>query len=104
MPVPSWSTSVRLVALLLVLMAGVEVFACDLVSPGFCKVSSTTAGSGQTSNPSSSDDNCLCCCLHYVAPPPMMLTVLGIVGTTVAVPARSLPVSPSFIVYHPPRS
>lgn len=101
MPPRPTSTSVRLVALVLVLVVGVEVLTCDFFSPGFCKVSGTT--NANSADPVQSGDNCLCCCVHYIAPQPMTLAVLELLGKTAAPWAHSLPVSPAFEVYHPPR-
>lgn len=99
------SQAVRLVAFILMLLAGVEVLACDLVSPDFCKLSNGGGGSSSDSSGSgSSGDNCLCCCTHYSAPSTIPATKFTIM--------QQLP-DPRFIVIliparppldHPPRS
>lgn len=97
-----WRQLVRLVALALALFAGVEVLACDLVSPEFCKVSAGSLGdkSGQSSDGA---DNCLCCCTHYVAPSGIQLTVFMNVGSLEPVKPALGPLPEPARILHPPR-
>lgn len=96
-----WTKFVRLVALGLALFVGLEVLACDLISPEFCKVS---AGNGDKSGQSSDGaDNCLCCCTHYVAPSGIQLIVLMNVGSPEPLRPAMGPLPEPTRILHPPR-
>lgn len=97
-----WLQLFRLVALGLVLLAGFEVLACDLVSPEFCKVSTKTNGDtpGQASDGA---DNCLCCCTHYVAPAEIRLVEFMIVGVAAPLMPAFGPLPEPSRILHPPR-
>ena len=97
-----WPHLFRLVALGLMLLAGFEVLACDLVSPEFCKVSTKT--NGDTPGPASDGrDNCLCCCTHYVAPSEIRLVELMMVGVAPSVMPAFSPLPEPSRILHPPR-
>lgn len=97
-----WPQLLRLVALGLVLLAGVEVLACDLVSPEFCKVSSQTNGD-KSSQAGDGADNCLCCCTHYVAPSEIRLVEFMMVGVAATLMPALGPLPEPSRILHPPR-
>lgn len=85
-------TLVRVVAFLILLLAGAELFACDLISPETCEL--------QTS----SHDDCLCCCCHLVLSPPFDLAANDVAS---AAPRSESPAPPSLElsrIDHPPRA
>jgi hypothetical protein len=57
-----WSTVAHLVALCLLAVTGVELFACEILPGSICEL----AGSPLEEAPESGDDNCLCCCFHVI--------------------------------------
>jgi hypothetical protein len=60
------STVVRIAALCLLILTGVEMFACELAGGIVCELSGDSENSETPA-----DDRCLCCCFHVVlAPPP----------------------------------
>lgn len=97
-----WRQFVRLLALGLALFVGLEVLACDLVSPEFCKVS---AGShkDKSDQPSDGADTCLCCCTHYVAPSGIQLVVFMNVGSLEPLRPATGPLPEPTRILHPPR-
>lgn len=98
-----WLQAVRLIAFALLLMTGVEVLACDVVSPSCCKLSNAKHGT-DSDRANDGDDSCLCCCTHYVAPPGIQLVQLATLGTAPElIPAFRLLPEPARIL-HPPRS
>lgn len=97
-----WHRLVRLVALALAFFAGVEVLACDLVSPEFCKLSAGSHGD-KSDQPSDGADNCLCCCTHYVAPSGIQLIVFMNVGSPEPLKPAMGPLPEPTRILHPPR-
>ncbi|MDP2996718.1 MAG: hypothetical protein Q8N47_04465 [Bryobacterales bacterium] len=91
----------RLAAVAFLLLAGVELLACDLLSNSACEISRSfsTDGSGDASD----GDGCLCCCCHIVVSTPF---VLGFTQETVWIAFLPEPEPPSRQpdgIYHPPR-
>ena len=80
------TTTIRIVAVLLLLIAGAEIYACDVSD-------SCIAGSENRSSQQSNDcdqpagDNCLCCCHHVV---PVAVFVLEAAEQVVDKPAPPL--------------
>jgi hypothetical protein len=88
-------------ALIILLLAGLEIVVCQEWSPVSCRLSQQT--SDGDNSPASGDD-CFCCCAHLLmayAPvlTPERLIELAAVRTVVALP---LPIPAS--VYHPPQA
>jgi hypothetical protein len=96
-----WPTVRRGVTVLVLLLAAIEIFACDLISPPTCLFSNQTTND---SDQGCSGDGCLCCCAHIVVVAPIVpLVKLGFISQ--AVPAEDIQApdfSPSGIE-HPPR-
>jgi hypothetical protein len=89
----------RIAALAVLLLAGVELIACEALSPAACEISGTLSDRG-----SDSGDACLCCCFHIVVRTPL---VFGPAEDAVVVqPLPSIPFSSfeSTAIYHPPRA
>ena len=92
-------TIVRIVAIFLLLLTGVELVACELASPEACELTG-----GQGSGGADCSDACLCCCIHIVVTSPIAFD-----PSEVAVYFEPLPPVPfasleSAAVYHPPRA
>ena len=92
-----WRTVRPLVTLVLLLLAGAEIFACDAIASPECLFSShATPDSG---------DGCLCCCAHIVVVQPIVpLGPLASVGETIVVSDSKTPDVPPSRIEHPPRS
>ena len=96
---PSRATIFRIAAVIILLLTGVELIACEVVSPGTCEIAGAPGGQSTDSG-----DACLCCCFHVVVRTPV---VFEPTEETIAleplppIPFSSLePVS----IYHPPRA
>jgi len=63
----SQRTIFRIAAVIILLLTGVELIACEVVSPATCEISG--APSGQSTD---SGDACLCCCFHIVVKTPLV--------------------------------
>ena len=102
MLVSKWMTraaTFRLIAILLLLVTGAEVFACEMVEPEQCE---SFGSSGSTSG-APSGDNCICCCTHVVVIAPFALAPVA-EGVAELVPiAQPKPAYQSFSIYHPPK-
>jgi hypothetical protein len=100
----SWRQTVRLVAVALLLLVGVEVLACDLVSAAACKLSNPVGHSSSDQGSDGSGDDCLCCCIHYSAPARMPVMVFAIVEHSPEPPFIAPLIPLRATIYHPPRS
>lgn len=96
---PSRLTIFRIAAVIILLLTGMELIACEVFSPATCEFSGVP--SGQSTN---SGDACLCCCSHIVVTVPLVFE-----PTEEAVALK--PVAPvpfcSFeptSIYHPPKA
>ena len=89
----------RLAAVVLLLLMGVEFAVCDVVGVGQCESFGTP---GVPSGPQ--DDNCICCCTHIVVTQPVVLLPLAeqVMMTAALDPAEPNYDRPS--IYHPPRA
>ena len=90
----------RIVAALLLLLTGVELCACEMLSPGQCE----SFGVAQGPDSRQADDSCICCCPHVIIAQPVMLhTSAG--NVTILAPMAPPPVEKqSFGIYHPPKA
>lgn len=64
----SWPAVRRVVTLLILLLAGTEIFACQWISPDTCLFSNHST---HHSDEAPSGDGCLCCCGHIVVVAPI---------------------------------
>ena len=99
---PSRATVLRAAAVIILLLTGVELFACELFSPSTCEIWGAPSDDG--SSKSSGGDNCLCCCFHIVVSPR-----IDLIPAVDAAPAYALsfcepPSTDSPRIYHPPRA
>lgn len=90
----------RVAAILLLLVTGAELFACEMLAPEQCESFGLPADNGGAQL----DDNCICCCNHILVAQPVTLmpshqTVVHLEFLQPASPQ----VRPS-TVYHPPKS
>jgi hypothetical protein len=89
----------RIAAVFILLLTGVELIACEVISPATCELSGT---SGDQS--ADSGDACLCCCFHIVIRTPLVFE-----PTEEAV-ALNTPPQIAFSsfefagIYHPPKA
>jgi hypothetical protein len=89
------------VTLLVLLMAGTEIFACQLLSPDSCIFYSHST---PDSSESGSGDGCLCCCAHIVVAAPVTpLAPLGFISRAVPFEEIRTPEFPTIDIEHPPR-
>ena len=94
-----WLTSVRTVAILVLLLTGVELVACDLISPDICQLQGTTRDTEQASG----CDTCLCCCTHLAIPSVVPISPAERVMCVLPLPSALELVAPPTSIYHPPR-
>lgn len=92
-------TIFRVAALVILLLTGVELFACEMLFPDGCETQGEHGS--QQGQP---DDCCLCCCMHVVAAQPVPLDRLQTVVTALIAPEPGRPESRPSHIYHPPRS
>lgn len=91
-------TLLRVVACLLLLLFGGELYACAT------GVSTTCELAGVPDGPRSAAGDCMCCCLHlYVAPPPVFAPIVCSVPV-IAVPEPLATASEPLSIYRPPRA
>ena len=83
----------RFVAVLLLLLLGAELFACE----------STADGCGTGTSQGQVDDGCLCCCAHVVIVSPTPLMPYAEQVGIVVVGELQEPLLGSSAIYHPPR-
>lgn len=96
---PSRVTIFRIAAVVLLLLTGGELIACEVLSPATCEIS----GAPGDKNPDSGDA-CLCCCFHVVLVTPIVFeTNLEVVALDPSPTVRVPSVEPAGI-YHPPKA
>jgi hypothetical protein len=89
----------RLAALTLLLLTGVELFACEMIAPQNCE----EFGYPRSGTDGSSSDNCICCCTHIVIVMPAPIFALAERTDDVTPLAVAKSESAAFSIYHPPR-
>ncbi|QOY90586.1 hypothetical protein [Paludibaculum fermentans] len=94
----SRTTLIRLIAVLLLLIAGAEVFACDITDPCITSAASPSAGCDQPLG-----DNCLCCCHHIVPAATVTLDASEYVADAVPPRPTAHAASMSLPIEHPPQ-
>lgn len=88
----------RIAAVIILLVTGVELVTCEVVTPAACEIAGTP--SSQTSD---SGDACLCCCSHVVVNAPIVFEPLEKTVTLVTVAAIPLHSLEPASIYHPPQ-
>ena len=83
----------RFVAVLLLLLLGAELFACE----------STADGCGTGTSQTQVDDGCLCCCAHIVIVNHTPLVPYAEQVGIIVVGEPQKPLLESSAIYHPPR-
>jgi hypothetical protein len=97
----SRTTAFRIAAVLLLLIAGAEVYACDVSDACVAGFANQTSPSNDCDQPRG--DNCLCCCHHAVPVAVFLLeSAEQVFDTPVAPLVPHLPSLPSNID-HPPQ-
>lgn len=98
-------STIRLLALLLLLFSGVETLICDIASHKNQQTTSkSSAGQQSDDEDCGCTDGCLCCCAHVIPTPPFTLATLGPVVLPTAEPVLLEPESIHTPIYHPPRA
>jgi hypothetical protein len=91
----------RLAAVLLLLLTGAELFACELLAPAQCE-SFGVPDDRRTSQ--DTDDGCMCCCTHVLVVANLQLDPCpGFVRTVQLEEPPKAERKPASI-YHPPRN
>ncbi len=94
---PSRITIFRIVTVFILLLTGVEMVACELISPETCELFG--APSDQ-----STGDACVCCCFHIVVKAPFVFEPTQEAVTLEAIPQIPFSSFESVNIYHPPRA
>jgi hypothetical protein len=90
----------RVAAVLMLLLTGAELVACEMIAPDRCESFGFPAD-----NPNSTgDDNCICCCTHILIAEPVSLKACAEVVAIAEYPALAPPESEPPSIYHPPRA
>jgi hypothetical protein len=87
-------------AVILLLITGAELFACELMAPDSCE----SFGFPSKDSIPSANDNCICCCTHILVAEPLVLEASG---EAVAIPDAAPPITPEsdpLSIYHPPKA
>jgi hypothetical protein len=96
---PSRGTIFRIAAVIILLLTGVELVACEVFSHATCEISG--APSDQSSN---SGDACLCCCFHIVVQTPLVFEPSEEAVALEVLPSIPFSSFESAGIYHPPRA
>lgn len=99
-------STIRLLALLILLFSGVETLVCDVLSDGGHRQTASSTSTGQQSDDEDCGctDGCLCCCMHVIPTPAFTLASLGpLVLLTPELP-QPAPETVHTAIYHPPRA
>lgn len=89
----------RLAAVLILLLTGVELFACEVLEPGQCE----SFGYPQDGLPEGDDDNCICCCAHIIVTGIARLESTAELVSIVEPEAAPKAERTAASIYHPPR-
>ena len=92
-------TIFRIAAVMILLLTGMELIACELVSPSSCELAG--APSGQNTD---SGDACLCCCFHIVVRAPFVFEPTEGAGALDALPRLPFASFEPASIYHPPKA
>lgn len=90
----------RVAAVILLLLTGAELFACEVIAPDRCE----SFGFPSNDPNSLGDDNCICCCTHILMAEPISLAACAEGVSFVDPPAPAAPESDPLSIYHPPKA
>jgi hypothetical protein len=103
---PSRVTLFRIAAVVILLLTGLELVACEVFSPATCEISGVPRDQNTGSQRTNTDsgDACLCCCSHIVVRVPLVFE-----PTTETVAFKLLSQLlfssvESVTIYHPPKA
>lgn len=96
---PSRLTIFRIAAVIILLLTGVELIACEVVPSANCEISG--APCDQSPN---SGDACLCCCFHIVVRTPIAFEPTEEAVALEVLPQILLSSFESASIYHPPKA
>ena len=99
---PLRGTIYRITAVAILMLAAVELFACELLSQDRCEIAGAPSGDG--SSKPADGDSCLCCCFHIVVSLPVELMPAFDSAYAFTLPECTQPSADYTGVYHPPRS
>lgn len=90
----------RLAAILLLLVTGAELFACEMLAPEQCE----SFGFPSDNDAAQLNDNCICCCNHILVAQPVTLTPSHQTVVHVEFLQPAAPQVRPATVYHPPKA
>ena len=90
----------RVAALLMLLLTGAELVACEMIAPDRCE----SFGFPSDNPNSTGDDNCICCCTHILIAQPVSLKACAAVIAMADDPVLAPPESEPLSIDHPPRA
>ena len=93
-------TAVRMVALLLLLFAAVDLFAIDVFAPSLCAPATTN----ESTSPVGDEDDCFCCCGHIVVSTAVQVVPVAAYSSDEPVPAVNPASADRNCIYRPPRA
>ena len=91
----------RLAAVAILLLAAVDLLACDLLFQPACEISRSLSTEG--CDDASGDGGCLCCCCHIVVSTPFVLELTQETIWIAVLPEPEPPSRQTGGIYHPPR-
>jgi hypothetical protein len=95
---PSRLTIFRMAAVIILLLTGMELIACEVVSPTACELSG--APSDQST---ASGDACFCCCFHIVVRTPVVFEPTDQVVAFEGLPPIPFLSFDASSIYNPPK-
>lgn len=95
---PSRVTIFRIGAIVMLLLTGIELVACEVVSPAACELSGN-----QSAPTTDSGDQCLCCCSHIVVAAMIMIEPVAEAAALDPSPRVAFASFESVRIYHPPK-
>ncbi len=91
----------RVAAMLMLLLTGAELAACEMIAPGRCE----SFGFPSDNPNSTGDNNCICCCTHILIAQPVFLEACAeVVASADYYPALAPSESEALSIFHPPRA
>ena len=90
----------RATAVFLLLLTGVEMFACEILSPDGCEFS----GSAKDTSQPKTGDSCLCCCAHFLLTEAIVLPTFDGAVPSPEFLAPPTPQEQPVFIYHPPKA
>jgi hypothetical protein len=93
----------RVAAVVLLLITGAELFACEMIAPDQCESFGFPSDNPSPTNPTN-DDNCICCCTHILITEPFTLEACGEAALALEAQTVAPPESEPLSVYRPPKA